>query len=921
MRRSCLLLLLALLVAGPARAETLSVPFTSSGGVWTSGSYGGDVEITVSGTGWSLGACLNDAFYVFSGCGSPYYDSSWYHLRINGAHPATQIGVPSYDSGHVYTFMYTLPTSPAQVRFWVSDGNFNDNGGSYSITIGPANDPPVAEAGGPYATAEGNVAILDGSGSTDDGTIVDYAWDCDDDGVFEQAGASPLVTCAYDDDGTFTARLVVTDDEGETGEDTSSVDVANLDPAMSGHSLPSDLNEGQIVVFSAAATDPGPLDVLTFTWSWGDGSPDTVGDVVSQTYGDDGAFTVTLTVDDGDGGQVVSSWPMPVNNVPPIFVSTAPTTATEGLLYSYPAVTTDPAGVNDPPAFSLSVGPAGMSTTPDGLVQWTPTLAQALAGSTSVILRVNDGDGGLATQAWTVTVAWVDDDGDGMSDTWETDNALDPTDPSDAGEDPDGDGLTNLDEFLAGTDPNAFGGPGAPVPVAPIAGVEAGNTSPDLVVDNAVDPDGNALDLFFEVYDDAALTSLVVDSPAVPQDPVGESLWKVDVVLAENTTFHWRARASDAWAPGPWSVVESFVVNQNNEPPTAPTPATPLEGEAVASVTPLTQWGPSSDPDGDAITYAVEVYADAEEPLLVAQVDGLALAASGFVEWTVDVVLAEDAWHLARARATDEHGLSGDWSAEVGFLVTADEGAPAGVVILAPDDGGEVDTPSPLLVAGGAVDPEGQPLVYAIEVGTDAGFSEVDATEVPEVDGEGAWDLAEAGIELPEDSWAFVRARAGDGLLWSPWASATFFVNEANGAPTVPVLVAPIDGVEVLDRPFELVAAWSSDVDEDGLRYRFVVASDAALEQRVVDVPDQEGGNALLDGPGEVSWAVGSVLEPGDWFWSAQATDEHGLESGWAEPATFVIPQADVGDDDDAGDDDDDPDLPDCGCSAGAAEG
>ena len=43
---------------------------------------------------------------------------------------------------------------------------------------------------------------------------------------------------------------------------------------------------------------------------------------------------------------------------------------------------------------------------------------------------------------------------DGMPDWWEILHGLDPFDPADAGEDPDGDGVTNLEEFLAGTDPN-----------------------------------------------------------------------------------------------------------------------------------------------------------------------------------------------------------------------------------------------------------------------------------------------------------------------------------------------------------------------------------------------------------------------------------------------------------------------------------
>jgi len=47
-----------------------------------------------------------------------------------------------------------------------------------------------------------------------------------------------------------------------------------------------------------------------------------------------------------------------------------------------------------------------------------------------------------------------DDDNDGMPDTWETENGLNPLDATDASLDPDGDGLTNLEEYEGDTDPN-----------------------------------------------------------------------------------------------------------------------------------------------------------------------------------------------------------------------------------------------------------------------------------------------------------------------------------------------------------------------------------------------------------------------------------------------------------------------------------
>jgi len=69
----------------------------------------------------------------------------------------------------------------------------------------------------PKEPCVGAETLLDAGGSADsDGKIVSYAWDLDEDGLFETEGTSPQMTHTFDRAGEINVSLKVTDDEGKS---------------------------------------------------------------------------------------------------------------------------------------------------------------------------------------------------------------------------------------------------------------------------------------------------------------------------------------------------------------------------------------------------------------------------------------------------------------------------------------------------------------------------------------------------------------------------------------------------------------------------------------------------------------------------------------------------------------------------------
>src|SRR5205823_5706662 len=110
-----------------------------------------------------------------------------------------------------------------------------------------------------------------------------------------------------------------------------------------------------------------------------------------------GIQTVAFRVEDGRGGVATQSYFVAVNasalDRPPVLTSTPSFAATAGQLYTYAVVASDPDG--DVLSFRLDKAPAGMTIDPvTGLVQWTPTEAQA--GLQPVIVVAEDPAGAVA---------------------------------------------------------------------------------------------------------------------------------------------------------------------------------------------------------------------------------------------------------------------------------------------------------------------------------------------------------------------------------------------------------------------------------------------------------------------------------------------------------------------------------------------
>ena len=208
------------------------------------------------------------------------------------------------------------------------------------------------------------------------------------------------------------------------------ITVNNLDPTASVTSA--SINEGGTATLTVTFSDVGTLDTHEASVDWGEGTVVALGAVtspinVSHTYGDNGSFTVTVTVTDDDGGSAAPEGTVGVANLDPSL--TLDTTGTITVLGSefFTGVIdlpqTHSASANDPGSddltfdwsfapdatvasntyFNNGASPEPVTPSPDGVFPFgasdSASVTFAVPGVYTVEVTATDDDGGTATDS------------------------------------------------------------------------------------------------------------------------------------------------------------------------------------------------------------------------------------------------------------------------------------------------------------------------------------------------------------------------------------------------------------------------------------------------------------------------------------------------------------------------------------------
>jgi len=302
----------------------------------------------------------------------------------------------------------------------VNDGIDPSASDSVTITAGPGNTAPVANAGPDQSVAAGDTVTLDGSASSDaDSNPLSYSWILNRPAGSTASLSDPgavMPTFVADVDGVYSADLVVNDGTENSPADSvvitanvgNTAPVANAGPDQS-------VATGDTVTLDSSASSDADSDPLTYSWSItskpagsaaslsdpGAAMPtftaDAAGDYVAQLIVNDGmidspADTVVIHTANGNSAPIANAGPdqsVAIDDTVTLDSSASSDADSDPLTYSW-SITSKPAGSTA----SLSDPGAAM-----------PTFVADVAGDYVAQLIVNDGTVGSTADSVVIHAA------------------------------------------------------------------------------------------------------------------------------------------------------------------------------------------------------------------------------------------------------------------------------------------------------------------------------------------------------------------------------------------------------------------------------------------------------------------------------------------------------------------------------------
>ncbi len=152
-------------------------------------------------------------------------------IQLFDAHSGIRIATVNADDEGDWKYRVKNPTAiPCRLRVESAGESdekdiehADDFPGGCGVNGGGANIPPTANANGPYTGTPGVTIDFSSAGSSDpDGDIVSYSWDFGDGESSELANPDHIYLLAE----TYSVMLTVTDDDGATGNDSTTVTVS-----------------------------------------------------------------------------------------------------------------------------------------------------------------------------------------------------------------------------------------------------------------------------------------------------------------------------------------------------------------------------------------------------------------------------------------------------------------------------------------------------------------------------------------------------------------------------------------------------------------------------------------------------------------------------------------------------------------------